>query len=240
MSMRPSTQKPRSGDAGTPEPQACFACGRSYAKGDGRFCSVRCRDAFDNGNPQYGQARAQAPSTDWVVIAGPPGTVGSRYASDLPTRGGGCLITCKECQREFVSKGLRCCSPACERAYCERLHIEAAVKEVGGELPSRPVCQCCGARIPRWRKGRAVPKNTKFCSPKCQQKAWKQSGEGKPVSERRIAQKPPSNGPLPEPVQFPSVPAEADGDGEGLLRKVRGGGVCKTEGEETGATSPVC
>jgi hypothetical protein len=31
----------------------CFACGRSYSRGHGRFCSTRCRDAFDAGAPAW-------------------------------------------------------------------------------------------------------------------------------------------------------------------------------------------
>jgi hypothetical protein len=207
----------------TPEPQTCFACGRSYSRGapkadsssESRFCSVRCQDAFDTGFPPYdpNQARTlmQVPLTAWIVVAGPPGTVGTRpHALDLPIRGDGCLITCKGCQREFVSKGLRCCSPECEKRYRERLEIEATLREVGAEAAPKRRCEACGAVIPRWTKGRRqVKKTVRFCSAKCQQKAKRQSGATQGQMNGETAQKPPSNGPLPEPVQFPSVPAEA-------------------------------
>jgi len=213
----------------TPEAQTCFACGRSYAKGDGRFCSVRCRDAFDNGNPAYGQARAQAPSTDWVVIAGPPGTVGSRYASDLPTRGGGRLITCKGCQREFVSKGLRCCSPQCEKRYREHLEIEATMREVSAEAAPKRRCEACGAAIPRWTKGgRAVKKTVRFCSDNCWQKAKRQSRASHQQMTGETAQKPLQNGPLQEPVQSPPIPAEASVVAVPI--DIIGGGSCWFEG----------
>ena len=153
------------------EPQACFACGRSYAKGEGRFCSPRCRAAFNAGFPPYNpnQARVLMQAPSWVLAAGPPGTVGTPYARDLPIRGDGCLITCKGCQREFVSKGLRCCSPECEKRYRERLEIEATMAEAGMEVAPKRRCEVCGAAIPRWRAGKAVKKTTRFCSDRCWQ-----------------------------------------------------------------------
>ena len=36
----------------------CFACGRSYSRGHGRFCSTRCRDAFDAGAPAWQPPKA--------------------------------------------------------------------------------------------------------------------------------------------------------------------------------------
>jgi hypothetical protein len=41
-----ATESPRTDAA------KCFTCGRSYM-GDGRFCSTRCRSAFDAGLPAY-------------------------------------------------------------------------------------------------------------------------------------------------------------------------------------------
>ena len=56
----------------------CFACGRGYCKGDGRFCSTRCREAFDAGFPpaqdsNYSRAMTTVPLAAWRVVAGPPG-----------------------------------------------------------------------------------------------------------------------------------------------------------------------
>jgi hypothetical protein len=73
----------------TAQAPTCFVCGRSYSIGDGRFCSLRCRDGFDAGLPPYEAQR-------------------ERYS--LPVRGDGSLIDCKGCRKPFVSKGLRCCA----------------------------------------------------------------------------------------------------------------------------------
>jgi len=42
-----ATEAPRT------EAAKCFACGRSYITADERFCSIRCRSAFDAGLPAY-------------------------------------------------------------------------------------------------------------------------------------------------------------------------------------------
>ena len=128
----------------------CFMCGRTFTDGkghglNGRFCSTLCLDGFDAG----------------LMPPQPP-----RYS--LPVRGDGFVITCKGCKRPFVSKGLRCCCPDHERKYREGLEIAGIVKEVGGELPTKRRCECCGGTIPRWLpNGRAVPKNRRFCSDRC-------------------------------------------------------------------------
>jgi hypothetical protein len=67
----------------------CVACGRGYMarppSGDDstRFCSTRCREAYDAGFPAWDKnvelnGHHQTPLlTGWSVIVGPPGTVGS-------------------------------------------------------------------------------------------------------------------------------------------------------------------
>ena len=87
----------------------------------------------------------------------------------------GFLIDCAGCGKRFDSKGLRCCSPACERSLgdrrkTERLKIEAGV-EYQSRLGAKRKCEGCGGDIPNWRKGRRVSKATRFCSPSCGQKA---------------------------------------------------------------------
>jgi len=74
----------------------CFACGRGYCKGDGRFCSTRCREAFDAGFPpaqdsNHARAVISIPLSAWRVIAGPPGIeTGARfYASILGRKSDG-------------------------------------------------------------------------------------------------------------------------------------------------------
>src|SRR5215831_2666856 len=103
----------------TPESQTCFACGRSYSKGapladesgPSRFCSVRCRDYFDAGGQPYDPHSTRdvlnVPLRDWVVVAGPPGTVGTRPYGDaqlMTVSGDGFLIPCRHCKRPFASK----------------------------------------------------------------------------------------------------------------------------------------
>jgi hypothetical protein len=119
------------------EAPTCFSCGREYTyrapKGDnsGRFCSTRCREWYDAGNPPYDPLYAD------------------RFYS-LPKGPEGFYINCAGCHRRFDSKGLRCCSPECERAVCSH------------EDGKRYGCQFCGRRIPKARRGRA-----KFCEDDC-------------------------------------------------------------------------
>jgi hypothetical protein len=134
----------------------CFVCGRSYGQGDGRFCSTKCRTAFDNGFP----------SCEAVSSPTPYG---------LQPRGDGFVIECKGCRRPFVSKGLRCCSAECDRQHRERKEIEAIVAEVGGELPEKRKCEQCGGDIARYQGvGKArkeVRKDARYCSPRCRERA---------------------------------------------------------------------
>jgi hypothetical protein len=58
------------------EAPECFTCGRSYSRGEGRFCSSRCRQGFDDGfpahEPNYVRRITNIPLGDWRVVAGPP------------------------------------------------------------------------------------------------------------------------------------------------------------------------
>jgi hypothetical protein len=67
----------------------CFMCGHGMMYRGNRFCSDRCRDYYDAGNPGYAQDWLR-PKVDWYgikswkVIAGPPGVeVGSDYYRPL-------------------------------------------------------------------------------------------------------------------------------------------------------------
>jgi hypothetical protein len=139
----------------SPVSSPCFACGRQYGHGDGRFCSTACRTAFDAGMPVYEPPREAAYS--------------------LPARGDGFLIDCAGCRKPFVSRGLRSCSSACESAFRERAEIAVTLQEVGGELPAKRKCPECGGDIPRYRgvgkARRQTPKTTRFCSRKCAERA---------------------------------------------------------------------
>jgi DNA-directed RNA polymerase subunit M/transcription elongation factor TFIIS len=139
--------------------QLCFACGRSYINGDHdnpRFCSTRSREAFDNGFvPPYSEHQP------------------IKY---MQPRGDGFLIPCAQCRREFISKGLRCCSTECERKLRERKEIAATIAEAGIEQPTaRAKCEKCGNNIPRWTgartRKRATPRGTRFCGRKCREAA---------------------------------------------------------------------
>jgi hypothetical protein len=136
----------------------CFACGRSYApkppSGDDstRFCSDTCRNAYDNGFPAY-----------------EPLNIDKFYS--LPKGPQGFYINCLGCDRRFDSKGLRCCSPECERKYREREQARAVMAEIDMDAPVKRQCEGCGSPIPKWRKGRKVSSATRFCSGKCGRKA---------------------------------------------------------------------
>jgi hypothetical protein len=134
----------------------CFSCGyRMIYRGrrgdlNGNFCSMRCQDWFDAGNPPYEQQE------EWA-----------RKPSAMS-------IVCKGCHKEFYSKGLRCCSTECERRYRERQDNLVIMAEVGIELAAKRHCANpeCGQVIPKWRRnGRRVSSAMRFCSRKCARRA---------------------------------------------------------------------
>jgi hypothetical protein len=83
----------------------------------------------------------------------------------------GFKIVCAHCRKGFESKGLRCCSPECERAQREREVNLAVLAEAGIEPKARRRCECCDAVIPTWRKGRRVSSKTRFVARIAAQKA---------------------------------------------------------------------
>jgi hypothetical protein len=143
----------------------CVACGWSYtpkAEGDDstRFCSARCREAYDAGFPPHDPRYHTKGNQRW-------------YA--LPLGREGFKIDCAGCGKRFDSLGLRCCSVECERGLgqkreTERLKVEAGIEFVSKLGPKRK-CQTCQGNIPRWRNGRAVSRRTRFCSPRCSRSA---------------------------------------------------------------------
>jgi hypothetical protein len=98
-------------DIARPEAPRCFACGRPYLpkppSGDDstRFCSTRCREAYDAGLPAHDPDYASKSNPRWY---------------SLPMGRHGFLINCGGCGRTFDSKGLRYCSTECERNYRQR------------------------------------------------------------------------------------------------------------------------
>jgi hypothetical protein len=139
----------------------CFSCGQSMIyrgpQGDdsGRFCSSRCRDWFDAGNPPYDSHYASKSNPLWYGLL-----MGQH----------GFLINCASCSKKFDSKGLRCCSIECERRCREREGNAAVMAEVGMEAAAKRPCEACGGPIPNWRNGRRVSKATRFCSPACRRR----------------------------------------------------------------------
>jgi hypothetical protein len=126
------------------KPTLCHACGRSYVYrapfGDdsGRFCSTRCREAYDAGSPAYDPDYADKENPRWYDLS-----IGPR----------GFFIDCAGCRRSFISIGLRCCSEACERKVCNR---------EDGKIAKTRGCAFCGRRIPKARGNHA-----KFCKDDC-------------------------------------------------------------------------
>ena len=127
---------------------------------NGRFCSLRCQDWYDAGNPRV---------TDQKIVY--------RWRDDRPMRMGpnGFTIDCANCRKEFESLGLRCCTLDCERSYRERQDNLAIMAEAGIEPAPKRQCSQCNAIIPMWRNGRKVSSKTRVCSPKCAYKARKQA-----------------------------------------------------------------
>jgi hypothetical protein len=146
----------------------CFSCGRSFVyhgpKPDGssgRFCSDRCREWYDAGNPPYEphDPRKLYSARATLGVGLNPGYL------PAPMRVGpvGFFIRCLNCGKEFESKGLRCCSTECEQMYREREENAKLMAAVGMEPDAKRRCLECGAIIPRWRKGRRVRSDIQFC-----------------------------------------------------------------------------
>jgi predicted nucleic acid-binding Zn ribbon protein len=139
----------RADDAPSTNIVTCFSCGFSMTYRGSRFCSDRCRDWYDVGNPGCDQ--------DWLRQTRQPVIRPGRY---------GYFIRCAHCGKEFESKGLRCCSADCERGYRGRKDNLAIMAEVGIEPAAKRRCEVCSAALPKWSKGRLSKK--RFCSARCQ------------------------------------------------------------------------
>ncbi len=172
----------------------CHCCGRPFVyKGPrgndgGRFCSDRCREAYDAG----------APAFDPLY-----GTKSDPRFYNLPFAPGGFRISCGGCGKGFTSKGLRCCPSKrdaererrplsqhapkvdpgrpskCEADYRRKAENKAVANKLPGELVApRRKCQApdCDREIPNWinpgsKQAKHTSKRTRFCSPACQQRA---------------------------------------------------------------------
>ena len=189
-------------------PTLCFACRRSFMyhldPADGRnvrFCSWRCQNAYDDPG---------------IVYSDPVIRYTYRDERRMMPRGAGFAHRCLGCGHEFVSKGLRCCSPACEAKHRRKEELATELSTLGVRVDTkRRKCEGCGALIPRFRKGKAVSKTVRFCSAKCSQRARrnaKMAPDSLPgVSTPNSCEKSPFYGLPCEPAETPSTsvsPAE--------------------------------
>jgi ribosomal protein L24E len=145
----------------------CFSCGYSMTYRGSRFCSDRCREWFDAGNPSFEEQRSR------VVYRW-------RDGRSMQASRNGFYITCAGCQKEFESLRLRCCSVQCERAYIDRQANLAVMAEVGDVPKAKRRCVACDAVILTWRNGRRVRGDVRFCSSKCARKG--------PISQNRVSE----------------------------------------------------
>src|SRR5262249_22940101 len=123
----------------------CHACGRSYlyrepepepdSDASSRFCSSRCREAYDAGVPAHDSNYSGKSNPRWY---------------SLPMGARGFLIDCAGCGKRFDSTGLRCCSPECERTYRERQEIDRLLADASFRAAKRK-CEECDRDIPNWR-----------------------------------------------------------------------------------------
>lgn len=143
----------------------CFMCGRRLLYRGSRFCCDRCRDFYDAGNDP-GSLRTKITYT-------------RRDGTPMQPGAEGFLMSCAHCRKEFESRGLRCCSPACETAYREQQDNLATLAAAGIEPATKRKCENenCDALIPTWRKGRRVLSTARFCSAKCRQTTFRRNGK---------------------------------------------------------------
>jgi hypothetical protein len=118
----------------------------------GRFCSDRCRDAYDRVGLRYRPPEARYTHGDGRAMA--------RVT-------GGFRIACRYCQVEFNSNGLAFCSDECRRLEETRKEAKAA-----GHSPRRGrKCIDCGSRIARYTPTGKAAKATVVRCTACQRKA---------------------------------------------------------------------
>jgi hypothetical protein len=124
----------------------CHTCGRSFmprpsSRDDNtwRFCSTRCREAYDAGfpayDPSYVRKLTDVSLAAWWVVAGPSSVeIGSQYYA-----------------------------PIIEAAERKRRRLTRS--KVSEELiRPRKLCQRCGAKLPVWVNGKHVRSDRKYCT----------------------------------------------------------------------------
>jgi hypothetical protein len=178
------------------DPIDCFACGRSVIYRGSRFCSERCREAFDNGlpphDPNYVRAVNKQPLDSWIIVAGPPGSrIGERYWDIIPDRPG-------RAKRHASTLPVRTASPMpCDD---ENTGIRCRQQEgVRQPMKKTATCKQCGnpLRVIK-RRGR----KRQYCNNKCRVAAlrdglWHQFESGrypKPPASRNDPKSQPISG----------------------------------------------
>jgi hypothetical protein len=82
----------KSGNTPNTDPVECFLCGRGMVPRGSRFCSPRCRKAFDCGFPRHDPHHVRTlmspPLRSWKVAAPTPGgpLIGSSYYGPILER----------------------------------------------------------------------------------------------------------------------------------------------------------
>jgi hypothetical protein len=150
-----------------PAPARCFTCEHPYrprpdAGGSTRFCSPRCRGAFDAGVPPRGAnpgSELYEFTAGLVVVAGgDPG-----YLPTMRMRKGavGFYIDCRACGAEFDSKGLAYCA-TCSALPAEERRAMRPAKARRCEAPG------CESFVTRTARAGAM-----YCSEACKQRAYR-------------------------------------------------------------------
>jgi hypothetical protein len=90
-------------------------------------------------------------------------------------------MDCRHCRRPFVSKGLRCCSDACERRLKEQAEIAETMASVEMEWTGYVYrkCEHCSGNISRYvgvgKARKETRKDARFCSKRCADKTRRPS-----------------------------------------------------------------
>jgi predicted nucleic acid-binding Zn ribbon protein len=148
----------------------CVACGRSFSRGVGRFCSEECREAYDRGFPAHQKTEPQYFWCEGTDLNRPD------MYRPMPISGQGFALECVQCKQTFFSKGLRCCSDKCERKLKEAQEIAETLETIRAEpIYVHRKCEQCGRDIPRYtgtsKNRRLTPAGTRFCSRRCRDRA---------------------------------------------------------------------
>ncbi len=123
----------------------CLRASYLHGRGDGQFCSSRCRDGCDAGCPAHQPYDAisflhRFPVSRAIIRQGPRGAI----------------IACAHCRREFDSRGLHCCTKACERALTNAKALQADIGPLAARPSARRKCEVCEAKLPRSINGKEV------------------------------------------------------------------------------------